>query len=64
MSTKRTGVGVHQTFEQWSVSVDFWINRELGLSKDDLPDCPYREWYEDRVSPRTAAKRAIKMVNE
>lgn len=52
------------TFEEWLISVDFWVNRAVGLGREDLPDCPYHDWYEDRVSPRTAAKRAIKMANE
>lgn len=52
------------TFEEWKVSVNFWVRREVGLDVDDLPDCPYRDWYESGVRPRTAASRAIKNAKE
>lgn len=48
-----------QTYTQWKGKVNFLLVRSFGLGVDDLPDCPYRDWYEDDVSPATAAKRAI-----
>ena len=48
------------TFETWEKAVDREVaNRLCGLGKDDLPDCPYREWYDDGVTPNSAARMAI-----
>lgn len=52
------------TFEQWMEQVDFWCNRDHGLSVHDLPDCCFRDWYDGGVSPRTACKRAIKAAKD
>jgi hypothetical protein len=51
-------------FEQWMKKVNLEINLLCGLSADDLPDCCYQEWFEDRKSPKMAAKKAIKMAGE
>lgn len=48
------------TFEEWLIQVDFWVGRECGMGREDLPDCCYADWYADGVRPRAAAKRAIK----
>lgn len=48
------------TFEAWLAKVDAAIRAKTGLTLRDLDDCPYADWYEDGVSPATAAKRAIK----
>lgn len=52
------------TFEQWLNKVDAAVESRTGLSRDDLPDCPYRDWYDDGVSPSAAASRAIKAAKE
>lgn len=49
-----------QTFEQWSRKVDNEVNALCGLSTYDLPDCDYWTWYDSGVTPKCAAKRAIK----
>jgi len=49
-----------QTFEQWSRKVDNAVNAICGMSTYDLPDCDYWTWYDEGVSPSTAANRAIK----
>ena len=51
------------SFEQWLVQVDNAVWSRVGLGRDDLPDCPYRDWYEEEVSPLRAAIRAIRMAN-
>jgi hypothetical protein len=48
------------TFEEWMAKVDAEVWRQVGCSVHDLPDCNYRDWYEDEVAPATAARRAIK----
>lgn len=52
------------TFEQWMEAVDQHVLNTVGLGYQDLPDCPYRDWYDDGVSAKRAASRAIKAVAE
>ena len=49
-----------QTFEEWKAQADRECVRLSGLSLDDLEDAPYARWYEERVAPKTVAKRAIR----
>lgn len=53
-----------KTFEQWMKEVDSRLVNSIGLTSLDLPDCPYRDWYEDGVTPRSAAARAKKGAME
>lgn len=48
------------TFEQWLREVDRAVVAKVGLSYQDLPDCCYRDWYDQGVSPKGAASRAIR----
>lgn len=51
------------TFEQWMDKVDRLIaNRTYGMTSADLADQPYRDWYDDGMSPKQAARQAL--VNE
>jgi hypothetical protein len=50
----------HNTFDQWKAEVDYYVSAMVGLTSDCLPDCPYRDWYEDGEYAYTAARRAIK----
>lgn len=52
------------TFKEWKEQVDKIVQQETGLSTDDLPDQPYRQWYDDRISIKIAAKRAIKNAKD
>ena len=51
-------------FNAWMRDVDEAIVAYSGLSHDDLPDCPYRNWYELGVPPQVAAKKAIRAARE
>lgn len=51
-------------FIAWKKRVDANVEILVGLSADDLPDCPYRDWYDGGVNARTAAKRAVKQASE
>ena len=54
-----------KNYDEWKGRVDAFLRDKLaGLSSDDLPDCPYRDWYEDGVSPLSAATRAIRNAKE
>jgi hypothetical protein len=46
------------TFEAWMDLVDEICQTKYGVSVYDLADCPYRDWYEDDVTPKSAAARA------
>lgn len=48
------------SFEAWMAKVNAYVEKLAGLSADDLPDCCYRDWYDDGVSPANAARRALK----
>ena len=48
-------------FETWMIAVDTALaNLCGGLSSSDLPDCCYADWFEDGMSPKAAAKKAIR----
>lgn len=49
-----------KTFEQWLAEVEQLILDKTGLDRASLVDAPYYDWYQARVSPATAAKRAIR----
>ena len=51
-------------FKLWMKKVDVYVSRKTGMSYRDLPDVPYRDWYEDGDSPQRAAARAVKMAME
>ena len=47
-------------FELWKQRVNIEVLLLCGLGADDLPDCCYADWFEDGVSAKAAAKRALK----
>ena len=51
---------MHINFETWKKQVDQIIVATLGLSSDDLPDWDYQSAYNHNVSPKDAARRAIR----
>jgi hypothetical protein len=53
-----------QTFEEWMAKVNSAVEHDSSMSASDLPDVPYREWYDDDMTPRAAARKAIKNANE
>ena len=46
-------------FDEWMHRVDAEIGRRTGLSSADLPDCNYRDWFDDGYTVREAAQEAI-----
>lgn len=53
-----------QTFEEWMKQVDVELLAQCHLASGDLPDWRYYDDYEDGVTPKRSAKRAIKYANE
>lgn len=43
------------SFAEWMKQADHACYAKAGLSIYDLDDCPYRDWYDGRVTPRGAA---------
>jgi hypothetical protein len=46
------------TFDEWMARIDRLVYLR-GLSVYDLPDCPFRDWYDKRVRPIRAANKAL-----
>jgi hypothetical protein len=47
------------TFKDWVSQVNRVLLANVGVTLDDLPDCCYRDWYDDGVSPVRAARMAL-----
>lgn len=47
------------TFEEWMKAVDIIVMSISGVGVYDLPDCTYRDWYDDECTPREAAEWAL-----
>ncbi len=52
------------TFEEWKKLVDKEVIARTGMSADDLPDYAYRDCYDDGVSPKNTAARAIRNAKD
>jgi hypothetical protein len=46
-------------FEQWMMAVDAAISSRTFLSSNDLADQPYRDWFDDGISPEDAAYETL-----
>lgn len=53
-----------KSFEEWFGDVNAAVIRRIGLSVHDLPDCPFRDWFEDGFSAKSAASAAIREAGE
>lgn len=53
-----------QSFDDWMWDVNSALEAAVGLSASDLPDCCYRDWYDDGVAPQDAARRAVRNAND
>lgn len=47
------------TFDAWMTKVDSKVIRTVGLSVHDLADQPFRDWYDDDMTPDEAAQLAL-----
>lgn len=46
-------------FDGWMEDVDNAVEALAGVSVHDLPDCCYRDWFDEGLSPREAARLAL-----
>mgnify|MGYP001570233727 CR=1 FL=1 len=53
-----------RTFEDWMQAVDHAIEARTGFTSADLADVCYMDWFEDGTSPASAARRAIRNMDE
>ncbi len=53
-----------KTFKEWLDKANEEVKKKCGLEIDDLPDCPWREWYDSNTTPKSAANRAVKLAEE
>ena len=60
----RKETAMSMSFEDWKRKVNQFIEQSMGLSADDLPDCPYYDWYSDGIAPSRAAVKAMKYAME
>ena len=58
------GQSKKRTFEEWMKDVNRAVYVKLGLTTEDLPDCCYRDWYDEGASPKSAAARALRNAEE
>lgn len=52
------------TFTEWMILVNDKIDQRIGCEADDLPDCPYHDWYDQDIPPVVAASRAIRNAHK
>lgn len=48
------------SFKKWMRIVDGRVWIQAGCSVYDLPDCPYRDWFDRGMTPMAAARKAVK----
>ena len=49
-------------YEAWCARIDDLIWYRTGCGREDLPDCLYHDWYDEGLTPLTAAIRAIGLI--
>ncbi len=49
-----------QAFQAWMKKVNAYVEAACGAGTDDLTDQCYGDWFEAGMSPKAAAKRAIR----
>lgn len=54
----------YTSFETWYAAAEVVAKREIGVSLEDIADCPYRDWYEYGLSPKQSVAKARKRALE
>jgi len=50
-------------FDKWLEDMNVILKRNSGVDYRDLEDKPYRDWYDDGVTPSRAARRALRDID-
>jgi hypothetical protein len=53
-----------EAFLKWKGAVNAAVVRKCGLHCDDLPDWPYRDAYDRKMSPHKAAAAVIRNAKD
>lgn len=48
----------YEAFWEWYKTCDQIVSRKLGVGVEDLPDAPWRDYYEDDLTPHQAIECA------
>lgn len=48
------------SFQEWMRKVNICVAQRIGLSAEDLPDQPYRDWYDSGMTPQDAAEDVLR----
>jgi hypothetical protein len=51
-------------FDTWMKLVDEAVYARINCSVHDLPDCPFRDWYDDGLRALAAARKAIRYARD
>jgi hypothetical protein len=51
-------------FDKWMKLVDEAVYARIGCSVHDLPDMPYRDWYDEGLRALAAARKAIRAARD
>jgi len=46
-------------YKNWMRCVDALCRTKIGLSIHDLPDMPFRDWFDDGYTPKDAVREAL-----
>lgn len=57
-------MAMRQSFEEWMRAVDAEIERRVHLSASDIDDWRYRDDYDEGLTPKRSAARAIANAKE
>jgi hypothetical protein len=49
-----------KSYDEWMLEIDRMVSAKIGLSIHDLPDMPFRDWYDAGKSPAFVVGRAMK----
>lgn len=49
-------------FKRWMAEVDRVVEDEVGMSVHELPDCTYRDWFDDETDAEEAAYMALEQA--
>lgn len=49
-----------KSFAEWMRAVDAALVAKCGMDSRDLADCSYFDWYEDGMSAKAAANKAVR----
>lgn len=47
-------------YDNWKRNVDLLVEQKLGIDTESLPDAPYWDWFQDGMTSKQAAARAIR----